>query len=69
MQKIQRILPDPIRGQILMTDSLMTVTRPRQVVVHNIAKTFDIEAILNTDLMANIDFQGFLYSKYWYFTP
>ena len=38
--KIQRILPDPIRGQILLTDNLVTVTRPRQAVVHKIAETF-----------------------------
>ena len=31
---------DPIRGQILVTDSLLTVTRPRQVVVHKIAETY-----------------------------
>ncbi len=31
---------DPIRGQILVTDSMLTVTRPRQVVVHKIAETY-----------------------------
>ncbi len=58
-RKIQRILTDPIRGQMLVTGSLMTVPRPRQVVVHNIAETFDIELILNTDKKDNTDFRGF----------
>ena len=31
---------DPILGQILVTDSMLTVTRPRQVVVHKIAETY-----------------------------
>ena len=48
-------MTDPIRGQILLTDNLLTVTRPRQEVVHIIAETFDIKSTLTTDLRDNTD--------------
>jgi hypothetical protein len=44
MAKIQSILPDP-SGSNIGNRHLVTVTRPRQVVVHKIAETFYIELI------------------------